>query len=75
MRGLFITILVTIIFIGCNADDVEVNEVKQRQFRIFEVLSDDKTTEIDGYIRSESLKNFNNLMTTFHDIIKINVKN
>ena len=29
---------------------------------------------MDGYIRSESLKNFNDLMTTFPDITKINIK-
>ena len=74
MKGLFLTIFFTTIFIGCSTDDVEVNEVKQRQFGVFEVLSDDKTIEMDGYIRSESLKNFNDLMTTFPDITKINIK-
>ena len=61
-------------FMSCKKDDDVVNQ-SQRTFGIFKVLDDNTTIEMDGYVRSSSLNNYNNLIAAFPNVNKINIKN
>lgn len=60
--------------LACNKDDNNVNS-NQRTFGIFKVLEDNTTIEMNGYVRSSSLNNYNNLVAAFPNVNKINIIN
>lgn len=66
---IFALLISTTVLISCNKDDDN-----SRQFGIFKVLADNTTIEMDGYIRSSSLTNFNNLEASFPNVNQINIK-
>ncbi|PIE77473.1 MAG: hypothetical protein CSA15_12785, partial [Candidatus Delongbacteria bacterium] len=64
-----------ILLTSCDKDENNVQNPTKRQFGIFKVLEDNKTVEMDGDIRTKTLKDFNELQETYPKIKTINIKN
>ncbi len=60
---------------SCDKDENNVQTPTKRQFGIFKVLEDNKTVEMDGDIRTKTLKDFNELQETYPNIKTITIKN
>ncbi len=60
---------------SCDKDDNKVQNPTKRQFGLFKVLKDNKTVEMDGDIRTKTLKDFNELQGMYSNIKTINIKN
>ncbi len=59
-----------VILTACGNDDIGA----EKQFGIFTVLDDNKTVEMDGDIRTQTLDNFEQLQVNYPNIKTINIK-